>query len=331
MSYITTTVFSIIAVVAFLGNLLVIYVFASKSSYLKKPYNIFIFNLAVTDFLTAILLVFSRYIYLPPMPEGESSQLIYCRTISSARILFMVGYISLYTCLALTIERWFAVVKPLMYRSVVKARHAVIVTAVVWTWGLVINFSSFFRYNVKHGKQTRCVSAQLSVADKELFWLDFILQTVIPFALIVTLYIHILCTLSKLPNVNTVNNRTLKKVTFVALAASSVLIVGWMPGRIRLILIRSGFIAFNTNSPVQYSFATMALSNCSINPFLYGIYGARFREEYKAVFKKIFCGWKSRDASGVRNASVIIVNQAVISMQERRTVRSHRSKLQTEC
>ena len=52
-------IFSLFAIVAFLGNLLVICVLVTKRrAFLNKPYSIFILNLAVVDCITAIFLIF---------------------------------------------------------------------------------------------------------------------------------------------------------------------------------------------------------------------------------------------------------------------------------
>lgn len=286
-----TLIFSLIVAVAFLGNALVIFVLVNKSFYLKQPYNIFILNLAATDLTTAVMLVFSRYVYLPPMPFGKVAQDIYCKTIWNARIIFMLSYISVYTCLALTAERWLAVVKPLKYRAV-KPSHAVKAIAGLWTWGVAINFGTMFRTKVNHAKQ-KCTQTPLDVANKELLWLDFVLQSAIPFAVIVILYSHILYTMLKLPNMGDCP-RSVKRVTFVAFMASSMLIIGWMPGRIYLVLVRTGLIEKPKSFFLQYCFATMAFCNNCVNPFFYGIYSAQFRKEYKAIFEKILSPFKGR-------------------------------------
>jgi hypothetical protein len=53
----TYLLFSLIASFALLGNSLVLYVLITKRSYLKQPYNIFIFSLALTDVLSGVFLV----------------------------------------------------------------------------------------------------------------------------------------------------------------------------------------------------------------------------------------------------------------------------------
>lgn len=281
----TIPIFSFIAAVAFLGNVLVLYVLFRKSHYLKQPYNIFILNLVITDLLTAIVLLFSKFVYNPGMPDGDQlSQEIYCRAVSRPNLVFIFGYISVYNCLALTVERWLAVVKPQMYRSV-KASHAVIAIAGVWTWGVAVNLRKFFTVKMNHSAG-KCTPISLGFADKEVPYLDFVFQSVIPFALIVVLYVHIHRTMAKLPNVG---SRTMKKVTLLAFTASAVLILGWMPGRIRIFLIKTGAIENHKNGYfAQYCLAVLALCNSCINPFLYGMCCAHFKKEYTAIFKKIF-------------------------------------------
>ena len=136
--------FSMIVILSFLGNLLVLGVMVTKRDALKKPYNIFICSLACTDIITAIFLIFSRYLYLPNMPENEFAATLFCSTIWNACILFGLGYVSIYTCLVLTIERWLAIVKPNTYRRT-KPKHAVVVVAAVWFWGLLVQATTLFR------------------------------------------------------------------------------------------------------------------------------------------------------------------------------------------
>ena len=51
-----TVVYSIIFVVAFLGNVLVIYVVASRS-YMKTTFNFLIVNMAIADLLVSVLIM----------------------------------------------------------------------------------------------------------------------------------------------------------------------------------------------------------------------------------------------------------------------------------
>ena len=282
----TTLIFSIIAAVGFVGNAMVICVLLTRSnSYRKYPYHFFIFNLAVTDTITAILLVFSRYVYLPPIPEGDISMVIYCKTIWSARLLFMLSYVSVYTCLVLSIERWLAVVKPIFYRTI-RPHHAIKVLIAVWVWGLAITVPSTTRYSYDKARN-KCSFTPLRKSSSLFIWLTYSVQSVLPIMLMVIIYCHILYSLKRLPFTSHIRSRALKRVTTVSLMASSALIIGWMPGRINLILTHHGVVQRSNSFLLQYCLATLAFSNCCVNPFIYGIYSTEFRKEYKELFSKV--------------------------------------------
>ncbi|XP_028410130.1 somatostatin receptor type 4-like [Dendronephthya gigantea] len=280
----TYLIFSLIATFALLGNSLVLFVLLTKKSYLKQPYNIFIFSLALTDILSGIFLVISRYLYLPPTPEGEIHREVFCRTIWSAWVLFTLGYISIYTCTALTFERWLAVTKPQTYRAV-RPGQAIKAVVFVWLWGIIINITTLFRAKFIPEKQS-CSWTSLSVANEVFPWIDFTLQSIVPFVSMVLLYLHILHTMKRLPVMSAEHN-PIKKVTKVALAASTTIIIGWIPSRVSFMLSKYGIV--DPNSLLHYCLIMLSIANSCWNPALYGIYSSQFRTEYAKLYRRLFC------------------------------------------
>lgn len=279
----TYVIFSFFTIVAFLGNVLVIYVLVTRSSYLKQPYNICILNLAIIDTITVVFLVFSRFLYLPPTPKDDIAGEVFCRTIWSAWIVFCLGYISIYTCLVLTIERWLAVVKPFFYITI-KPKHTILALLLVWLLGPAVNTTTLFRAKYLAAKQ-QCTWTTLAVGNDELPWMDFSLQSIIPFITMVFLYSHIYYTMKRLPKISSHRGIQLKKITIVALAASSALVVGWLPGRITFMLTKFGIL--DANGVINVSCVMITFLNSCVNPFLYGVYSAQFRREYSVIFDKI--------------------------------------------
>ena len=276
----TYLIYSLIAIVAFLGNALVLYIFVTRSYCLKHSYNIFIFSLSVTDIMTSIMLVFSQFLYLPPMPDGVTAREIYCKTIWSGWILFTFGYISIYTCLALTIERWLAVIKPHIYCAV-KPVHAIKAVALVWVVGITTNISTIFRVKYHKVKQ-ECSWTPLNIGNKELPWLDFTLQSIIPFSTMVVLYSHIIYSLRRRPFQDVGRGHPLRKITLVAVVACSALIVGWLPSRVSFMLSKFDYI--NPSGLLHFCLVMLAFSNSCVNPFLYGLHTSEFWGGYKAIF-----------------------------------------------
>lgn len=227
--------------------------------------------------------VISRYLYLPPTPDGEIQREMFCRTIWSAWVLFTLGYISIYTCTALTFERWLAVTRPQTYRAI-KPAQAIKAVIFVWLWGITINITTLFRAKFIPAKQS-CSWTALSVANDVFPWIDFTLQSIIPFVTMVVLYIHILHRMKQLPVMST-EHQPIKKITMVALAASTTIIIGWIPSRISFMLSKYGIV--DPNSLSHYCLIMLSLANSCWNPALYGIYSSQFRKEYIKIYKKVF-------------------------------------------
>ena len=279
----TYLIYSLIVIIAFFGNALVLYIFITKCNYLKYPYNVFIFNLAFVDILTAIALIFSRFLYLPPLPNGEVSREIYCRVIWTAWIPFSFGYVSIYSCLALTIERWLSVVKPKLYHAM-KTHHAVKGCLFVWIWGFAVNLVVLFRAEFDKTKQS-CNWKRLSVANDKLPWLDFTLQSILPFVSMVILYCHILYRIRKLRKTNIVCDLHLKKITILVFVACTALVVGWLPSRITFLM--SKFEIVDAGGVLHFCLIMLGFSNSCVNPFIYAVSNSQFRKEYREVFGKI--------------------------------------------
>jgi hypothetical protein len=225
----------------------------------------------------------------------------------NAWILFTLGYISIYTCTALTFERWLAVTRPQTYRAV-KRSQAIKAVVFVWLWGITINITTIFRTKFNPDKQS-CSWTALSVANDVFPWIDFTLQSIIPFVIMVVLYIHILHTMKRLP-VMTSEQQPIKKVTMVALAASSTIIVGWIPSRVSFMLSKYGIV--DPNSLFHYCLIMLSLANSCWNPILYGIYSSQFRKEYMKLFTKVLRLEKplSSSTGGAVNRGITTDNSA---------------------
>jgi hypothetical protein len=224
---------------------------------------------------------FSRFLYLPPTPTyDDTAGEVFCQTIWSGRFAFDMGYISVYTCLALTIERWFAVVKPTTYRSA-KSKHAVYAVILVWFIGPTVNCSTFFRIKY-NAEEKQCTWTTIPFAEKELPWISLTVQSIIPYTAMVVLYSQIYYTLKKLPRLTSNRDIQLRRITVVALLACSLLILGWLPGRITFMLTKFGLL--DPNGSIHFTCVMITFLNSCVNPFLYGIYSPAFRAEYKEVF-----------------------------------------------
>ena len=238
-----------------------------------------------------------------------------------------MGYISVYTCVALTIERWFAVVKPNTYRSV-KTRHAVYAVILVWFIGPAVNCSTYFRIKYDVAKK-QCAWTKSPFANEELPWIALTVQSIIPYTTMVVLYSHIYYTLKRLPRLTSNRDIQLRRITVVALLACSALIVGWVPGRVTFMLTKFGHL--DANGSVHFTCVMITFLNSCVNPFLYGIYSPAFRAGYKEVFRYYYRKTvnvfqhsqhekaEQVQAKSVERASHKIVNSAKIKSEQNKS------------
>ena len=276
-------IIALIGVAAILGNALVLWIFyRRRNKSIRTVFDMFIFNLAVSDLIAGIFILFGRFVFQPPIPENYASAMTYCYLLWGGYILFGCGLVSVYTCLVLTIERWLAIVKPLIYIRV-KPRHAKSAIAVVWIWSFFINSAVFLTIKADFDARS-CYWTDPETGRAFFAVIEISMSSVLPFSLIVILYSHIYYKVRQMKNLLKDKELDLKKrLTIIALAASLLLIIGWLPTNISYMLRYTSFGGKHLEEVAYLVLVSLSLSNSFINPFLYGIYSSKFRREYKEV------------------------------------------------
>ncbi len=277
-----------IGVAAILGNALVLWVFyRRRNKSVKTAFDMFIINLAVSDLLAGIFILFGRFVFQPEIPEDYGSAMTYCYLLWGGFILFGCGYVSVYTCLVLTIERWLAIVKPHFYRSV-KPKHAMVTIIAVWMWSFLINSTVFLSVKANFDKRS-CYWVDPKTGRAFFAFVEISMSSVLPFSIIVILYAHIFYKVRQMKSLKGGNDEFKRRLTIIALAASVALIVGWLPTKISFMLRYTSVGGKHLGGAAHLVFIMLALSNSFINPILYGIYSSKFRDEYKEVLSDIMC------------------------------------------
>jgi magnesium-transporting ATPase (P-type) len=288
-NWISRAIFTSIAIAAFLGNGLVLgcYMKKRKRSTLTH-FDIFVINLAVSDVLAGVFLIFNRFLYLPEMPKTQPVAYLFCTFLWGGYILFGLCYVSVYTCLALTIERWFAVVKPHIYRRI-KAKHVQITLIFVWLWAFLINSTVFISVDENLQKR-KCEWVEPNVGKNAFPILEISFSCIVPFSIIICLYSHIIWKIRQMNNFLAQSKHDYKRrITVIGLAASAALVLGWTPVKVSFMLRYTGVGGKHLQGPLHLIFIMLALSNSFVNPILYGIYSSKFRHEYKEMIEGFFC------------------------------------------
>ena len=289
-SWISHLLFSMISVTSFLGNSLVIWVIVKKRKiYFQRPFDIFILNLAVSDALAAIFLIFSRFLYVSPIPRSESEAYLYCTILWRAYIVFALGYVSVYTCVVLSIERWIAVVRPQAYRRFQK-KQALIVVVFVWIWAFILDTPVFLTTKANLANQ-KCEFFSLKKGKVILSLLQLFFTCLLPFTVIISLYGHAFYRINQMPLIlrGAAGVALKKKLKMIAVMTTMILIIGWLPTQISYTLDLIGLEhKLERDSALYCIFVMMTLANCLVNPVLYGIFSSRCRMEYVTALSGIF-------------------------------------------
>ncbi|XP_058263175.1 opsin 4b [Hemibagrus wyckioides] len=151
--YTIGSVILIIGITGMVGNFLVMYAFC-KSRSLRTPANMFIINLAITDFLmcvtqTPIFFITSmnrRWIF------GEKG----CELYAFCGALF--GMCSMITLMIIAVDRYFVITRPLASIGKMSHKRALIILVLAWLYTLVWSLPPFFGWSayVPEGLMTSC-------------------------------------------------------------------------------------------------------------------------------------------------------------------------------
>ncbi|KAI4550121.1 hypothetical protein MJT46_018847 [Ovis ammon polii x Ovis aries] len=151
--YTLGTVILLVGLTGMLGNLTVIYTFC-RSRGLRTPANMFIINLAVSDFLmsfTQAPVFFASSLYKQWL-FGEAG----CEFYAFCGALF--GITSMITLTAIALDRYLVITRPLATVGMVSKRRAALVLLGVWLYALAWSLPPFFGWSayVPEGLLTSC-------------------------------------------------------------------------------------------------------------------------------------------------------------------------------
>ena len=286
----TRTTYSILAVVAMIGNTLVILVFVGNKNLLKKSYNMLILSLAISDVLTALLLITNPAFVLGdafPYPTNHVLGDIFCRAIWSRAFLFQLVVFSAYICMALATERWYAVVKPYKYSEVFNRKRTVVYIFLVWLWSFMLCCTSLFEvsYVSSNPLSRRC--------KWQLYWgkqpvraimgtIQAFFKMALPSLIMLFLFIHMVYKTSKSTVASAESRAKLRgKMTRMVGAACIMLIICFAPSQINYALAMAG--KTRLDSQLHHFLSLLVFVNSCVNPLIYGLSNKNYRSGYLKI------------------------------------------------
>ena len=305
----TQTTYIIIATVAFLGNtMFILLIVLNRATLLKKSYNMLILSLAISDVLTALFLITNPAFVLGDAfsyPTNHVLGDIFCRVIWNRLVLFQLLVFSAYICMALAMERWYAVVKPYKYNEVFNRKRTLVYIFLVWLWSLILCGSNSFAvaYVSSNPPNHRC-RWQLIWGEQQVRAIMGTIQVIFKMALpsltMLFLFIHMVYKTSRSTVASAESKAKMRgKITRMVGAASLALIICFAPSQINYALAVVG--KARLDSKLHHALCLLAFVNSSLNPFIYGL----SNRNYRLGFKKILLSLRPRYIRGSKNRVVV--------------------------
>ncbi|EDV40822.1 uncharacterized protein Dana_GF10701, isoform A [Drosophila ananassae] len=302
-----TIVFGGIFLTGTIGNLLVCIVIVRHSS-MHTATNYYLFSLAVSDLLylllglpTEVFLFWHQYPYLFGLP--------FCKI--RAFISEACTYVSVFTIVAFSMERFLAICHPLHLYAMVGFKRALRIIALLWVasfisaipfgvWSEII-YLTYPLDNSTIEESAFCSMTPEIVNLVPIFELSFCIFFVIPMILIILLYgrmgLKIRSRTNKKLGVQHGNinresrNSQMKKKAVIRMLAAVVItfFVCWFPfhmQRLWFLYAKDNENYYNVNEWL-FSIAGFAYYvSCTINPIVYSVMSRR----YRVAFRELLCG-----------------------------------------
>lgn len=296
------------------GNTLVCYVIYT-CHHMQTFVNIFIFNLAVADFLVIL-------VCLPPTMMADVTETWYlgetmCKIVPFLQTTSVT--VSVLTLSAISVERYFAICKPWTRR--LSKRFILRVIVCIWLIGVSVSIPDLIFYSVTptfHESITfylRYCSRQWKSNDNLIYNLVILIVLYsIPICLMAYTYAIISKQLWRkdLPGIVEAEHRPMNKITSsgpesqlrsrqraakMLIAIVVVFAVCYLPVYVlNLTRITASFqeIPANWISIIVLTSHILCYANSVVNPFIYNFMSAKFRKEFQAVLRLSRCRCSSR-------------------------------------
>ncbi|XP_058127290.1 adenosine receptor A2b [Anopheles ziemanni] len=172
---------SLVALMAIFGNVLVIVAF-KRERRLRRRTNFYIVSLASADLLVGTLGIPFAVLASIGLPRNLHACLF---TIS---LLVVLCTISIFCLVAVSIDRYWAILHPLAYSRNMRTKTTLYIISVCWLVGSVIGFLPLFGWH-ENPDEDACLFVKVMNYDYLVFL--YLVTIIIPAVLLLAFYIHI--------------------------------------------------------------------------------------------------------------------------------------------
>ncbi|XP_028839781.1 type-2 angiotensin II receptor [Denticeps clupeoides] len=284
------TLYSIIFLLGFLGNVLVVSVLCQRSCR-RTVANTYLVNLALSDLLFLSSLPFWAVYYSLGYNWVFGWEM--CKVFGG--LLTINVYCSIFFITCMSVDRYLAIVHPLQSQSSRSLCRARAISVAIWLVACTSNVPNMlFRHlhPLPGLNVTACVLQYPSTKWHYAMTLSkSTLCFVLPFGVIATCYYRIGCHLLATPTIKH-GTEHLDRVLRMVIAVVLAFFLCWFPFHVLMLLVTTNSMAPFMSCEMEQTAETvlpfticLGFSNSAINPFLYCFVGHHFREQLCHLYK----------------------------------------------
>nr|XP_006640481.1 PREDICTED: adenosine receptor A2a [Lepisosteus oculatus]XP_015221475.1 PREDICTED: adenosine receptor A2a [Lepisosteus oculatus] len=300
----------VIAVLAVLGNVLVCWAVCLNSN-LQSITNFFVVSLAVADIAVGVLAI----PFAITISTGFCAHFHGCLFI--ACFVLVLTQSSIFSLLAIAIDRYIAIKIPLRYNSLVTGQRAKGIIAICWVLSVIIGLTPMLGWNKctnsSNTSQT-CPEGMMACLFEEVVTMDYMVYfnffacVLVPLLLMLGIYLKIFMAarhqlkLIELKAVHGEKSRSILQKEVHA-AKSLAIIVGlfavcWLP--LHIINCFTHFCPHCPRPPswIMYLAIILSHANSVVNPFIYAYRIREFRLTFRKIIRRHVLGRKEQFEGG---------------------------------
>ena len=220
-----------------------------------------------------------------PVHAGVAGEL-FCRLVFSQYFVYALSKVSVFTVVAMSLDRWYSIIKPLQYR--LKFKRERIYTYLVFIWILGFGCVGFLPYGrLLSPESDQCVWSWAPFHRELLITLYPLLAFFTPAAVACLTLVHIYLVLkrSRLREVQTRNARAKKKLLRMCSIVVIMLTLCWFPNQLYYAL--SAYNITTLETPFHYFTIVLAMSNSSFNPWVYCFTNRQIKQATLLLFDPV--------------------------------------------
>ena len=301
-----------IGLLGMFGNFVVICVITRSPTLRRKSTNILILNQSLIDFCAAFFVIAYAMLRNFPGSADRITKDIFCRLWFSSLFMWSLFVSSTYNLVVLTLDRYVALVHPIVHRNRCSRKILYIIMAIIWFFGLyqasyIIPLSGV----MESGERCKIGGYPSPEIQRFVGVLEFTLQYFIPLFIFTFAYARIALVLRhglRTTGDNGVHGRSdrreermleaSRKVFKTLLTVSVSFVVCWSPNQILYVMFNFG-VRVDFESTLYYVSIILAVLNCCVNPIIYSL---RYEEFQRELLRQVRC-WNSASSESSSGTS----------------------------